>query len=78
MEQHVAIVDRVRDRRDLPPPAMRKAIREAAGLPLDAVAQALGVSRAAVALWESGDRFPRPENLHRYVDLLRQIQEVDA
>ncbi|MDP9397269.1 MAG: helix-turn-helix domain-containing protein [Actinomycetota bacterium] len=42
------------DRRSLPPPPARRALRQAAGVSLLAVARACGVSRQAVAHWEAG------------------------
>jgi transcriptional regulator with XRE-family HTH domain len=70
------LVKLVRERRDLPPPAMRRAIRESADLSLDQVANALGVSRQAVSHWEQGARDPRPEHLRAYAKLLRELMGV--
>lgn len=72
----LALEERLRSRRDLPPPAMRRAIRQAAGLSLDDLAEELGVSRQAVGHWECGDRYPRPAALIAYCDLLRKLQEL--
>jgi len=55
---------------------MRRALRESAGLSLDAIAQVLGVSRQAVSNWELGLRDPRPEHLRLYAEVLRSLQEV--
>jgi transcriptional regulator with XRE-family HTH domain len=62
---------RVQARQDLPPPAMRKALREAAGVSLRDAAAAAGVSYEALRLWEMGAAFPTPRNLVAYVELLR-------
>jgi transcriptional regulator with XRE-family HTH domain len=67
--------DRLRTRRDLPPPEMRRALRRAAGASLEDVARVVGVTRQAVALWESGAREPRGENLNSYADVLRMFRE---
>lgn len=59
---------------------MRRAIREAAGLPLRDVAAAFDppVSEQAVAHWELGNRFPRPEHLRQYVAILKALSERAA
>lgn len=68
-----SLVQRVQDRRSLPPPAMRRAIREAAHLSLGEVGEEVGVTAQAVSKWELGERFPRREHLHRYAELLRLL-----
>lgn len=68
----------VRERRDLPPPALRRALREAAHVSLDEIAQEIGVTRQAVARWEQGTRFPRPPHLYRYAEVLRTFQRESA
>jgi transcriptional regulator with XRE-family HTH domain len=45
--------------RQLPEPALRRLLRERAGLSQQQVADALGVSRPAVTRWENGIREPR-------------------
>jgi transcriptional regulator with XRE-family HTH domain len=67
------LVERVEARRDLPPPAVRKAVRKAARVSLDEVGAAVGVTGQAVWLWETGDREPNAENLSRYLDVLRAL-----
>ena len=61
------------DRRRLPEPAVRRMIREQAGISQADVAQAIGVGRAAVARWEAGTRTPRRGVLHRYLEVLDQL-----
>lgn len=79
MNDSAALMQQVRDRRDLPPPTVRRAIREAAGVSSQAVAQALGVTRQAVDNWERGRRSPRPPHLSAYAELLRTLaREVAA
>ncbi len=62
-------------RRSLPPPATRRALRQAAGVSRVAVARACGVTRQAVAHWEAGTRQPRAEHLTLYVEVLRLLRE---
>lgn len=70
--------DRVRARRELPPPAGRRALREAAGVSLADIARACGVSKQAVAQWESGYCEPRGANLLAYSDAIRVLREAGA
>lgn len=72
------LIDHVRDRRNLPAPEVRRAVRKDAGLSLADVADALGVSRQAVAHWEHGARHPRPEHLRKYAELLRRLMGETA
>jgi len=67
------LVERLKSRRDLPPPAVRRALREAAGLSQGDIARAVGASRQAVAHWEEGRRNPRPVHLSTYVEVLRLL-----
>ncbi len=67
--------DRVLARRDLPPAARRRKLREDAGVSVREIAETIGVSVQAVRLWEAGLRRPRPENLAAYVQLLRILEE---
>jgi DNA-binding transcriptional regulator YiaG len=68
-----ALVQRVQARRRLPSPPARRLLREQAGLSQQDVADALGVTRTAVSLWEAGDREPRPAHRERYLELLDRI-----
>jgi len=68
-------LNEARQRRHLPSPAVRRGLREAAGLSQAIVANALGVSREAVSLWESGARTPRAERLAGYVALLDRLKQ---
>lgn len=72
-----AILEEVRDRRDLPTPGMRRAIRVSAGLSLTDVARLCDVSRQAVAAWEAGKATPARPHLATYADLLRRLQRGD-
>jgi len=71
------LVDQVRVSRQFSP-RVAKAIREAAGVSQQQVADELHVSRVCVARWEGGERSPRGSRLIAYVDLLRQLQEVSV
>jgi DNA-binding transcriptional regulator YiaG len=68
------LLDRVRTRRELPAPADRRRIREAAGVSLRDVAAAVGVSHTAVATWEAGAT-PR-EHRAAYVRLLNELRRL--
>ena len=69
-----ALLERVRARR-LPPPAERRRLREAAGLSLRDVGEAVGVSHAAVSRWERGAH-PR-SSIGSYAELLAGLQELE-
>jgi len=66
---------KMRAKRALPPPAMRRAIRLGAGLSQADVAEIMGVARESVARWEAGARTPRGRVLIEYVDLLDQLKD---
>lgn len=55
---------------DLPAPAERKRLREAAGLSQDQVSNALNVRRETVTGWEAGRTEPRPPKRAAYARLL--------
>ena len=58
--------------RGLPPPERRRSIRQRAGLSLNDMAGALGVTAQAVHHWERGGR-PHASRLASYVELLHRI-----
>jgi transcriptional regulator with XRE-family HTH domain len=60
-------------RRRLPPPAARRQLRERAGISQQSVARELGVTREAVARWETGSRTPRPAVARAYLTLLDRL-----
>lgn len=60
-------------RRRLPPPELRRFLRERAGLPQQAIADEVGVSRPAVSRWEAGRRTPRGDDLRRYSEILARL-----
>jgi DNA-binding transcriptional regulator YiaG len=65
---------KTRAHRELPGPALRCAIRQDAGLSQEDVAGAVGVTRAAVSRWETGDRRPRGDLLVAYSELLQGLR----
>jgi len=76
--QKVAVEEelrRSRQRRTLPGPTSRRALREWAGLSQGAVARLLGVTSSAVCRWESGRRTPRGAVLEDYARLLVRFAE---
>jgi transcriptional regulator with XRE-family HTH domain len=70
--------DKVREHlrilRDLPDPAERRRLREAAGMSQQALADCVGVSRAALSTWERGTREPATDALYAYVEALNAIR----
>ncbi len=47
-----------------------KKIRDRHGISQEAISQALGVSRSAVAMWETSEAYPRGKTLARLADFL--------
>jgi len=66
----------VRESLSLPRPAVRREIREAAGIPQSRIAEELGVHVLTVHRWEAGTREPRGELRLDYARLLRQLDET--
>ncbi|MFI1510195.1 telomere-associated protein Tap [Streptomyces sp. NPDC020597] len=60
---------------DLPSPAERRRLREAAGLSQAQVAKALDTRREAVGNWEAGRTEPRPPQRAAYAKLLEKLAE---
>ncbi|WP_143671304.1 helix-turn-helix transcriptional regulator, partial [Streptomyces sp. Ru87] len=69
-----ALLDQVA-RDDLPEPAERRRLREAAGLSQAQIASALDTRREAVGNWESGRTEPRPPKRAAYARLLEGLAE---
>jgi transcriptional regulator with XRE-family HTH domain len=61
-------------RRDLPPPRLRRILREDLGLSQEDVARAVGVHRESVSRWERGLCYPRGDHLIRYVEILNRLR----
>jgi transcriptional regulator with XRE-family HTH domain len=70
------IRSRLRVRRDLPAPAQCRALREAAELTQQELADVLGVSKQTVSYWETGARSPRGARLYRYAEALNALREA--
>jgi len=64
---------RAKAKRHLPPPATQRLLRERAGLTQADVAATLGVTREAIAQWESGRRTPRAALVAEYVAILDRL-----
>jgi DNA-binding transcriptional regulator YiaG len=67
-------VRRARAVRELPPPDERRRIRVRAGVSLSVVADAVGVTRAAVARWEAGQRSPSGDLVFAYAAALDRLK----
>jgi DNA-binding XRE family transcriptional regulator len=70
------LISRVHSRRNLPKPDMRRALRRAAGASLADVADAIGVTRQAVSLWELGLREPRDVYVEDYLEILDGFRQM--
>lgn len=64
---------RVRQRRALPPPEVRRALRLGARLTLAEAGEAIGQTGESVRLYEAGERTPRNESLRRYLEFLELL-----
>jgi DNA-binding XRE family transcriptional regulator len=69
------LADLVRASR-LPDLAERKRIREAAGVSLRRMGEALGVTEGTIWNWENGRDGPSMENAVRYRELLDELSEA--
>jgi transcriptional regulator with XRE-family HTH domain len=68
------LLQEVRAVRRLPPPAMARAIRLAAGVTQARLARELGVDRTTVLRWELGKRRPSRRVARAYAELLANLQ----
>jgi HTH-type transcriptional regulator/antitoxin MqsA len=68
-----SILDTVRNHR-LPPPKVAQAIRRAAGVTQQQLADALGVHVITVGRWEAGTRTPRGELRDRYREVVEELR----
>src|SRR5215210_2934734 len=57
----------------LPEPALRRRLREEAGITQTDLATAIGVSRVTISRYESGRRRPRGKALLDYISLLSSL-----
>jgi transcriptional regulator with XRE-family HTH domain len=67
--------DRLVTERELPPPALRRALRKACGVSLRQMAEPLGVTPTTILNWELGRRYPQPSKLPGYAAALRLLRE---
>lgn len=72
----MSLLNDVRARGALPAVALRRAIREAAGVSQGQIAREVGVHRMTVCRWESGTSKPTGPHLHAYVAVLRDLQDA--
>lgn len=72
-----ALMNEVATIKRLPPPTMRRAIREGAGVSRARLARELGVTANAVGFWEDG-RTPSVQHLKAYCDILDALKEAAA
>jgi transcriptional regulator with XRE-family HTH domain len=72
------LIEKVRTRRRLPPPEVRRMIRQQAGISLRELAQAIGVTQPTITRWELGLRSPeRGPYFNAYLNVLdRLVDEV--
>lgn len=65
---------RERGRIGIPSPRERRAIRVRAGVAVDELANAVGVSTGAIYCWETGWRNPSRRHRQRYLTALRVLE----
>ena len=64
-------------RRRLPPPEARRVLRVSSGVSQSVIAREIGVDRATVSRWETGERSPRAVHLEPYIRLLERLASED-
>lgn len=74
MNELVAVLATVQRRRDLPTPAMCRALRVENGLTQATIADACKVTRVTVTRWENGTRSPCGSVRDRYLDVLDTLR----
>jgi len=67
------IIEKRRVAKRLPEPRIRRLLRKRAGLSQQDLADVLGVDRATVSRWESGERDPWPSHVGSYMDALDRL-----
>lgn len=76
MSSNLSLAARLAATRELPPPAVCRAIREAAGVSQRDLAKAVGCSYQTILNYEYGRRRPKPDLLIKYVALLADMAEA--
>lgn len=71
-------LSRAQTRRRLPPPAVRRSLRLAAGLSQQDIAAPLRVTRECIAQWEKGARTPRGDRAEQYLAILDRCRSALA
>ncbi|MEU3168967.1 helix-turn-helix transcriptional regulator [Streptosporangium sp. NPDC006930] len=74
----IRIRERVRQQKALPAPSVRRALRQAAGLRISDIADAVGATSQAVSNWELGRRTPRGRYLTAYTEALDALREATS
>lgn len=72
------LLDEVTRRRRLPSPALARAVRVAAGVTQQRLADEVGVHRMTVARWETGERHPRGAMAARWAEVLDSLREASS
>ena len=67
---------KVRARRSLPPPEVRRALRVGAGLSQQDIATEVHVHRETVSRWERGERAPQGQHLVAYLEVLSDLRRL--
>lgn len=75
MSAPVDAIDALLTRPELPPPAVRAALRKADGLSQAEAAAAIGVTRVAYQRWETGHAEPRARHRALYLRLLQGLSK---
>ncbi len=73
MDEQERLIENSRHRRELPSPELRRQIRKLGRVTQAEIAQVLGINRASVSRWESGERTPRGKLAKSYKQLLERI-----
>jgi DNA-binding transcriptional regulator YiaG len=78
MNNFKGLVDSSRRRKTLLSPELCRSIRQRARLSQGEIARVLGINRASVSRWESGQRTPRGLLAENYLKLLDALLHEEA
>lgn len=67
------LLEEIEARRSLPPPSLRRAIREAAHVSQRRLGRELNVANVTIGRWERGEIDPKGAQLLAYAQLLREM-----